>query len=433
MIKYILTISLFLVFLGCRTFEATDFYNESELTARAEATQDYITQVKSKVLSMPLDEKAALFEKRILDRFHPIYKLVERQYSSKKANYVRTDVTCHFLAALACKYGVLKQEKDKRLIEQIIDTFLAADTANGFDGFLPYKVRIVGDKLEVVSNETHENVYVQLFFAYVTIMKYVDDIQIKNKIQRHSELILNHFANHNFVLVDDLGNTVDYSDLSPTSFTILHNRQLSLLSLLDVGLFMAENKQLLEKLQQTREQIIAMGYESSVLDLHTKLFNLEFPTHSSSWLNFLKIYNGWQASGQSIYTRAYQELYREYEDEKNPFFTLIGQSLLSQPSPRLLGEVKALLKTFPLDVTNREMINSGDPKLKILSGNYVKLKRHFESELPLPIYRRPLNNYLWKRNQMIVDENFKSTGQVTFSGIDFLQAYWLMRVLEIKN
>ena len=169
LLRFLLLMLISFCMFSCRTYEASDFYNDEEINEQIDLSAKESLRLEKQAKSHSLLAKAAHFEKAILGRMHADYKLAARSYTSKPATYIRTDMTAQFLSAMAYKYSVLKQEEDRLLIHQIIDTYLAVDKANGFDGFIPYKVAFEGEEIKIVSNETHENVYVQLFHAYFLV------------------------------------------------------------------------------------------------------------------------------------------------------------------------------------------------------------------------------------------------------------------------
>ncbi|MCH2206225.1 MAG: hypothetical protein MK132_10190 [Lentisphaerales bacterium] len=426
--KYLLLTHLLLL-TSCSFYEVSDYYSEEEIHQRAILSSKHTEALKMEAEKYTLEEKALHFEKILTQSMHPKLKFLPKIIHPDQKNSLRIDTTLLFLSALAFKYGVTQNEKDKLLIEQIIDAMWSADESNGLDGYLPYKIAIHNDQIKILTNETHENVYAQFFFAYLNILKYVDDTVIKQKIKKHTTLIAAHFLKDNFTLHDNLGAEVPYSDLSPSSSSF-NNRRLSLLALIDSLQSIVEDPTTQNQLKVTEDLIYQKGYPEDILDLTFNFVRLEFPTHSSSWLNILKIYNGCLSSGKDMYKKAFTQLMQNYQDEHNPFFELIGHAISGEsPSP----EIKKILKTFPKTLTNQEVINTQSYQGKIICGDYVKLKGTYESLEPLPIYQRPLNNYLWKRNQMTLDGNFKSSGDKAFTGIDFLQAYWMMRALEKNN
>ncbi|NQZ59568.1 MAG: hypothetical protein HRT88_19125 [Lentisphaeraceae bacterium] len=431
--KEILYIILCLYFFSCSTRKASDFYSKEDLQGQTLISQAHIRRLKAQASDSTLEQKALIFEKNITPHLHKNFKFTPKSYQNNKPSILRIDMTALFMSALAFKYEVLHKNQDRKLIEELIDSIYAADTANGLDGFIPYKVRIEEDQIKITSNETHENVYAQLFFAYFNILNSVDHTRIHQKIRRHVRLIMNHFHTNNFVLVDHEGKKTEFSDLSPKRFSLLHNRQLSLISMIDFALFALDkndDRQLIDKISTTRKQITSMNYEEKSQSLRWQIGALEFPTQSSSWLNFLKIYTGFHSSKKAFYRDSIDKLHKAYKQEENVFFQLIDLSIQDQKDPNLLMTVREQLKTFPTDLSKREVINSEDTGLRFQYGKYIKLKRQLEVNSPMPIYRRPLNSYEWKRNQLRVDGNFHGGGEIKFTGIDYLQAYWLLRVLE---
>ena len=412
---------------SCSFYGVDDYYDPSELHTVVKNSQETIQLRKQQAENFTLEQKAEIFETRLKKTFHQKYIFIPKLFDENPNPPLRIDTTALLLSALAFKYSVTQNEQDKNLISKMVDSLISADEANGFDGFLPYKVRIKNDTIVPIDNKTRENVYAQLFFAYTSILNYVSCPEIHEKVIQHSRFIITHFAKHDFKLINHEGKESPHADLSPTQFSILNNRKLSLLYILDLGLKFCEDKVILNKLQQTRERAVSYGYLDEILELHTVFLNLEFPTQSSSWLNMLKIYNGWSASQNNVYKMAYDRLILRYADEDNLFFELIGHAI-HQRKPS--SKIARLLATFPLDLSNKEIINSLNPAIKNVRGNYVKLKGQYESTTVLPFYQRPLNNYLWKRNQMHLDGNIKSNGLLNFTGVDYLQVYWMMRALE---
>lgn len=423
----LLILYLIILLTSCSVYEVGDHYEKDELKEAVKKSYEVIESRKREAEKFTLEQKAEIFENRLKETFHEKYILIPKLFDGSPKPPLRIDTTALLLSSLAFKFYITQDNEDKKLISKMVDSLIAADKANGLDGFIPYKVQIEKDKILVIDNKTRENVYAQLFFPYSTILKYVSCPETHEKVLKHSRLIINHFAKHDFKLINHEGQESPHGDLSPTQFSILNNRKLSLLYILDIGLKICEDKEVLNKLNEAKERAIRYGYLDEAQELHTSIFNLEFPTQSSSWLNMLKIYNGWYASQNEIYLKAYDRLIEKYKDEENPFFELIGCAINQQkPSPK----IEQLLMTFPIDLSNKEIINSLNPKIEKKLGNYVKLKAQYESVNVLPFYQRPLNNYLWKRNQMHLDGNLKSNSLQNFTGVDFLQAYWMMRALQ---
>ena len=438
--KKILYISILWFFCGCSTSSVDNFYNRDEMVAVLEKSDHHRSRLRQQAELYTLEEKALYFERTLLAGLHSKIKLVPQVITSDTQAVLRLDMSALLLGMLATKYHVLNNAEDKALIKTILDNIITSDVINGYDGFIPFKVKIINDTLEVVSNKTHANVYVQLFFSYYQVLFYVDDESIQKQVKQHLRLILWHFIQRNYVLFDQEGLQAKYSDLSPRSLTVHHNRQLSLLSLLDFGLYALDcypnvDQMLVDTMIYTRKQIMHLGYTNTVCDLHWQFMGVELPTHSSSWLNFLKIYTGSCSSSDPLYKRAYQSLYEHYADEHNPWFELIGLYVLkpsADEAKQTVSRIKKVLATYPIDLTDHEVINSKSITTIRAHSNYIKLQRIIEAAEPLPIYQRPLNSYEWKSNQMRLDGNFHSKGQRRYTGIDYMQLYWLLRALEMQ-
>ena len=197
--------------------------------------------------------------------------------------------------------------------------------------------------------------------------------------------------------------------------------------LLDAGLKYFPNEAFSEKLKSARAQISSYGYEEDIQSLHFKVFSLELPTHSSSWLNMLSFYNGFRTTEAEHYVTAYKNLLARYADEQNVFFLLIGQLIDEDKNKTVLEELKRKLEGFPVNPANSEIVFD-DNKGIVLSekAQYVKNIKRLEALCPVPFYRRPLKSFEWKQNQMRVDGNFTSSGNQEYTGIDYLLAYWML-------
>jgi len=422
--KALLILLIFLLS-SCETKSVYKHHGSSSIEANFLKSQQVLSNRKALLNETTLDQKADLFEKYILKRMHPKYMLAPKLYIEGKPGKLRMDMTALFLSALAYKFACSKAPQDKLKIIKSIESIIEADRSNGLDGFIPYQMTIKNDKIQSFRNDTHINVYTQLLFAYIPLLKLSNDEDIKNKVLEHLDLIIKHLQRTNFQLVDHLGKEIEYSDLSPSRFTLQTNRQQLLLVFVDLAL----KYKLGKNIQKTRSLIKDYGYENDIQSMHFKFLNLEFPTHSSSWLNLMNSYIGYHIDNAEYFKNAYLSLYHHYEDEKNLLFILMLESM--QADKENLIQAEKILNEFPANPTNHEVINSLDENLDIIkNAPFVKLKRELEVKEPLPIYKRPMRSFEWKLNQMRVDGNFKSKGQFTYTGIDYLIAYWMLKWLQ---
>ncbi|MCM8542615.1 MAG: hypothetical protein NE328_20280 [Lentisphaeraceae bacterium] len=430
--KHIIYILLFFL-VGCETKSVYKHHSPTQVETAAKKSQQIIENRKALLQNIPLLEKAKYFETHIFSKMHPIHRFTPKLYNHGIPGKLRMDMTALFLSSQVFKFIATKDKKTKSEILKILDSIYKADKSNGLDGFIPYKVQIQGNNLFTSSNETHINVYTQLLFAYIPILSFLDDQQIKQKVQRHMALIIDHLHKYNFTLVDHLRQEVKYSDLSPKFFSLQNNRKQLLLIFLDTALKFSILPDKYKELYEMRQNLSSDNYESEISNLHFKLLNLEFPTHSSSWLNLTNSFIGYHIDQKNYYKTAYLNLYKNYEDEENLLFMLMWKSI-SPDSQITFNSIESKLKEFPINPTNHEIINSQRLDLQILSSPpFTKLKRELEVEKALPFYQRPIRSFEWKLNQMRVDGNFTSTGNYQYTGIDYLTAYWMYRWLKNKS
>ena len=424
----LLILTAIILTVSCRTKLASDQFNPLELKEKAEQSKKIILERKELISKTTLIQRAAIFESKILTRMHPTHKFAPKLYIDGSPGKLRMDMTCLFLSALAYKFAVTKDSVDKENILKILSSIYDADRSNGLDGFIPYKVIIEGDELKTSSNETHINVYTQLLFAYIPLLKFSKDGEIQDAVTKHLKLIYKHLMKNDFQLVDHEGHHVKYSDLSPSGFSLQSNRKQLLLVLTDLALHISWSSEFHLEMSELRHQLTKLGYEESIQRMHIKILNLEFPTHSSSWLNLMNSYLGFIIEKKSYYKTAYCRLFRNYKDENNLLFELMHNIVHSKylTKDKLIA-IEESLNNFPSNPANVEIINSPLMDHGInSSAPFVKLKRELETESPLPIHHRPMRSFEWKLNQMRIDGNFTSPGTSEYTGIDFLIAYWML-------
>ena len=422
--KYFIPLLIFLI-AACETKSVHKHHSPEILEAKVIQSRQVISKRQRLLEDVNLEQKAVFFEDYILKKMHPDHKFAPKLYIEGKPGKLRMDMTALFLSALAFKYAVTENPKDKNNILDILKSIKEADRSNGLDGFIPYQIAIQNDKVVSTRNDTHINVYTQLLFAYIPLLKFAGDDEIQKSVLEHLDLILNHLQKTNFKLTDHEGKAIDYSDLSPSRFTFQSNRQQLLLIFTDLALYFKLGKDI----GSLREKLNELDYEDKIQSMHLKIFNLEFPTHSSSWLNLKNSFIGYHIGKAEYYKNAFAKLYEKYKDEKNILFILMWQSMNKDKNELLY--VHDRLMEFPLNPTNHEIINSLNSDIEPISdAPYVKLKRELELKSPLPFYQRPMRSFEWKLNQMRVDGNFKSKGELTYTGIDYLIAYWMLRWLQ---
>ena len=282
-----------------------------------------------------------------------------------------------------------------------------------------------------MKNNVHINVYSQLLFAYTHAYLLFEDPELKQMIQDHVLLISEYFLENDFVLKNEKGEIMRYSDLSPKSFTFKKNRQLDLLLILESGLVILDETGFnMEDFRSKKKELLdRYKYYQSIQRLHLKIGIFEFPSHSSDWLNFLKLHALISLTDEENYKNAFMNLYKSQQREENPLFQAMYLDIKEDISPEEKELVEKssnyYLSTFPLNLSNAEIINSHNKDIQ-KKIRFIKLKKVVEAETPLPIFMRPLKGHEWKRNAFRLNGNILESGNKEYPGTDFLLAYWMM-------
>jgi len=186
-------------FCSCRTRSVEDFYSEDLMHIALNKSQGHISRIEQQLIDYSLEHKALYLVKILFEGLHSDVKLVPKIFIEGKAGVLRLDMSALLLGALASKYCVLRQSEDKKLISTLIDNIDTADLINGYNGLLPNKIEVINGNMMAVGSETNANVYVQQFYAYYQVLRYVDDQKIQRQLRRHLRLVLWHFVKNNYV------------------------------------------------------------------------------------------------------------------------------------------------------------------------------------------------------------------------------------------
>ena len=422
---------------GCTVFYSIP-PSPTGMADRLELSQQVIKRRKQEAQTLSLHEKAVILESRLLERFllHP-YALVSKY---RKSNEIRGQIgpTSHYLAALAFQYAVTKNHDVRNVARRVIDSLRALDRSNGVDGYIPSWVSLEDGKLVVRGNETHSNAYSQLLFGFVNAHEHLDDPEIRQSIQQHVKSIAEYFLVNDLVLRDGEGRAVPHSNISPSLLQFSGSRCLDALVLAEttLNILSKQDSPWIERgMYEQHRKMVKSGYLQKIQNLQFHVFNFKLPTHSTDWINFIRLYTLTRVSDNRAYSRALSRLFRAQRGENNPLFAIIylANSNLGEDE-FLQSQINEYLQSFPITLDNAEIINSLDPTIqKKWIPDIVKLKQRAEAATPLPIYRRPLNPQEWKRNPYRLDGNFSRQGDAAFPGIDYLLVYWMGRFYDVVD
>lgn len=366
--------------------------------------------------AVPLEDRIAAIETDLADSVVSVGEgaLAPRYlYHDDSKGPVHLETNAAILSALAAKYAVTGDDEARALGERIVQGLVGLDALSGeLDGFVPRYAS--ADDLEPTDQTTHANAYTQLLFAYVMADAHFGP---SAEIERHVSLIYHKFAEHDFAMPHVDGSYVQRADLDRTFMAFNARRTLDR-RLLDEAAHQLGD-------EATRALVEAHRWDRPLLGpLHVRVFALELPTPSSSWLN-LQAMTALNELGGTYQDRVVW-LAEQYERDDNPFFrTLAG---LSGGEVDLAG-IRSRLAEHPYPATSSGIINSHREEVILAPPLYIKFEANPESIEPLPLYEVRSSTYLWKRKLREIDSQ-PETRPRQLLGHDLHQAYWFFRLLE---
>lgn len=143
----------------------------------------------------------------------------------------------------------------------------------------------------------------------------------------------------------------------------------------------------------------------------------KIPTHSSDWLNMMRLTTLYQFQQSPEYKRALQVHFKSQQDEDNALFEAMHQLVTNTPSRSL-----KLLDQYPLLTDNRQIVNPTQ-SYSLIKGNW-----HAQTKEPIPIYKRGFHYNIWKKNPFKSIENPNQEPTINYPGLDFLIAYHLAQI-----
>lgn len=387
--------------------------------ALQQASVDRIEQRKREAEGNSLTEKAAHFEQVIFTRFKASeHDLFGEERRANQVLIVDLESTALVLAATVLKCEVTRDPKDLHAAQRIVESLIALDQLNGYDGFLPYEVE--GASLKIIDGRTHANAYSQLMWAYVLVAQKLIGSEAQLQVRTHAQAIAQYFLKNQFVMRDANGRKIEFSDLSPSRWQLSRSRALDFISIAESLRFLlpVDDPQI-GALDRYIRKSTQRGYRQKIQKLHFRFLDYHLPTHGSDWLNMIRLYTLVTVSQTPEYQQALDHLYNRQRHELNPFFALLYEDSSQRET------IRQYMVCFPLSVDNALVLPSDNLQLKPYPP-YMKNERMLEAEVPLPIYQRPLTDHEWKRNPYRVYGGTINT-PIQYSGTDYYLAYWLGR------
>jgi hypothetical protein len=117
-------------------------------------------------------------------------------------------------------------------------------------------------------------------------------------------------------------------------------------------------------------------------------------------------------------------LWRKVAGERNAFFALVHAAASDDAAARAEGiaalhEFPDEKRDFPVDLTR--------DGFEIERSAWRNSKGEPRARVPLPLHLRPSGSNLWVNDPQLMAGSLRDRGETTYSGIDYLLAYWLAR------
>jgi hypothetical protein len=272
-------------------------------------------------------------------------------------------------------------------------------------------------------DKTKANAVSQLIVALWLAWAEIPSDETVAAATRHIRRIAERYARYNYLLVDGEGRAVEHSDLgavwSPSNL-------LDRLLLLELGSQMLYGEPIGDRLRADLQQYTEDPPRVRLNLLHVRASVVELPTASSDFLHVWALYALCRATQSPHYKQALRRLLRQTRGQRNPLFHAVGIGCgVIDPDQQAI--VNFGLTTYPAaQLTDVPVSNSSDRDVpRKWLPRVVKNEFEREARRPLPVWRRPLTWFEWKRNQLRLDGNSGADGQTEFSGGDYLLLYWL--------
>ncbi|MFT5129143.1 MAG: hypothetical protein ACI8W8_002764 [Rhodothermales bacterium] len=377
-----------------------------DLAASAAQTAATIDARRTSALSKGLRDKALIFDTRVRENFMSTSGLVGRLPGSSGD----LEITSHYMAAMALKAIATQDAAGHVGAHRALNGLHALEADSGHPGYLP---RYLGSQ-----SPAHANSYTQLYFGLMMAHRYCPEL--RREISALSDRIARHLLANDLRLLDPTTGEMDeYSDLQPRRVEMSRSRVMDCLVFLETAKYLSVDKDIQRELRIWLARAFAFDYPYRLQTSHLQLPGLKLPTHASDWLNMLRLYTLVQVGENPDYQRALNRLYASQNREHNALFAaMMGD----------YDQAELSLAGFPLELDNREMMNSPLPDVpEKWFPSFVKTRLIREAREPMPVYRRPLSHNEWKRNPYRLDGNIGEMGDLHYSGLDYLLAYWLVK------
>lgn len=410
--------------LGCKTSPRLDL-TDSQASHYGQIREERQREAES----YTLEEKANYIQQRLHNEMLDTETGLPKKFirTELEGGSLNIELAASYLAVLAYQHACEPSNQTQRRILTLLKGIQAADASNGYDGYLPTKLRRQGDQLIIMRNETHMNLYTQLLYAYTLTLEFVKDDAIQDSILKHIEFIFTHLLKYDFQLHDETGLKMPHSNLRISPLTINPADRLDGTVFLTVAThYLPHDSAIYPQLMQKKAK--ADRIYKNVGSMHLDFGMWEIPNASSSWLALLSMDTLCQIEPGTEQKGRLLKLAHKYDHHQNPLF--LGLIAKHDPHCRasFIAKVESRLKEVPYKHLSTQMVNSNREDLEVTTNHYVKRSGYPRSSKPLPLYEIDSDGYRWKRDLLKLD--YRRPAGRTYTGIDYLHAYWQLRYVQ---
>lgn len=397
----------------------------------AEDYKQYLDTIEQRQVEaqIPLDEKAAKIEQRLLSTFYDHETgLLCKHVVAGQRKQLHFEETATMMMYLSWKYGVTKDPATLDLLKRCHDGIDFLDKMTGLDGFVTLSVDRTDSGFQVFDNRTRVAPYSQFLFAASQEAKYVPDQELAKKREEQVGRMAKNLFSNGLWTTDEKGNKVQWADFYPRRLEYNNTRKISTIHFYESVKRLAptNDPELSKEIAGLGKKLEDLNYSTSIGPLIITFANNTLPTPSSNYFNFLELYNLFQLTGDRTYLEHFNDLEQHYR--QNPLANALAFSLNGKREYAI--NARTWLNTFPITRDSSFLANSSNPLIAPdMVTRYVKFTDYSGRSFPLPVYQRSGDNLEWKRDQYRTDQE-KREKDKSYSGVDFLQAYWLLRVSE---
>ena len=423
---------LLILVCSCSNKYELNFKDKQDIL-RVAKSEELIEERQVQAGGYSLDDKYNLIKTRFEDKFFlkPSNNVLRYYFKDYDQQIAVIDETVFYLFYLANMALAFDDDRFQIELSKTVDDIIQTDHLNGYDGFLPRSVILNDDEkgLDIYPDEIHSNSYSLLMFGYYFAYNASTNEETKALIVNHIETIASYYLKNDLALIDNEGKEIEVSNLNTRHLS----RELDALVIFETAAKLASSTDSRKIFKAKVNQLKDKGYIKWNKFVRFQFLNFTIPSHSSNWLNLIRLYSLSKITDEQIYYHNFKKLYNKLEKEKNPFFDALYLEVFGESDLSKKANIEYYLNTFPIELDNSEVISSYNNKNLKLFPMIVKNHQKAEVVNPLPIYQRPLVYFEWKSNQQRIDGNWGQKGNVLFSGLDFLVLYSMYMKLNSTN